>query len=86
MITSACSKLFEFIGEAPTTTHFDSSFPNFTLPKNRKRKFEELSKTEQFDVLDKYTETLCAVINVEDRVHVFGNHGAATWSDIGVDT
>ncbi len=62
------------------------SFVKFGLPKSKQTKFEDLSVTNQFDLLLKYTAMLCKVINIDDKVHVLHNHGAPVWADRGVDT
>ncbi len=48
--------------------------------------FLDVSVTNQFDLLLKYTAILRKVINIDDKVHVLGNHGAPVWADRGVDT
>ncbi len=57
------------------------SFVKFGLPKSKQTKFEDLSVTNQFDLLLKYTAMLCKVINIDDKVHVLHNHGAPVWAD-----
>ncbi len=49
---------------------YDMSFIKLGLPKGKQLKFEELSVTNQFEVLTKYTEMLSNVINIDDKVHV----------------
>ncbi len=70
----ACSKPCEFIKEPPRSSPYDMSFIKFRLPKGKQLKFKELSVTNQFEVLTKYTEMLRNVINKDDKVHVVGNH------------
>ncbi len=65
---------------------YDMSFVKFGLPKGQKLKFEELSVTNQFEVLTKYTEVLLDVVNIDDKEYLVGNHGAPVWADRGIDT
>ncbi len=53
---------------------YDMSFVKFGLPKVQKLKFDELSVSNQFEVLTKYTQVLRDVVNIEDKVHLVGNH------------
>ncbi len=82
----ACSKPYEFIREPPRSSPYDVSFVKFGLPKGKQLNFEELSVTNQFEVLTKYTDMLHNVINIDDKVHVVGNHSASVWVDRGIDT
>ncbi len=83
---SACSKPYKFIRAEPKSSPFDIRFVKFGLLKRRQTKFEDLSVTNQFDLLVKYTAMLYKVININDKVHVLGNHGTPVWADRGVDS
>ncbi len=69
----ACSKPFKFIKQPPRSSPYDMSVVKFGLLKGKQLKFEELSVTNQFEVLAKYTDMLRNVININDKVHVVGN-------------
>ncbi len=84
--SKACSKPYEFISGRPLSSPYGMSFVKFCLPKWQKLKFEELSVTNQFEVLTKYTQVLHDVIDIDDKVHLVGNHSAPVWADRGIDT
>ncbi len=62
------------------------SFIKFGLLKRKCLKFEDLTVTNQFEVFTKYTIMLRNVIDIDDKVHVLGNHGTLVWVDRGIDT
>ncbi len=64
----------------------DHCFVKFGLLKGQKLKCEELSVAKQFEVLTKYTQVLHDVIDIDDKVHLVGNHGAPVWADRWIDT
>ncbi len=71
---------------SPKAHFFYMSFVKFGLPKRKQTKFKDLSVTNQFNLLVKYTAMLLKVINIDDKVHVFGNHCTPVWTDKGMDT
>ncbi len=75
---SACKPTVEsvkFIDEPPTLESIlGDCWMKFSLPKYD-RKWEELTQSEQFNYLHKYTQFLKKVINIDERVHLIGNHG-----------
>ncbi len=75
-VQSACSKPYEFYTIKPKSLPYDMSFIKCGLPKSKQTKSEDLSVTNQFDLLVKYTAVLCNVMYIDDKVHVLGNHGA----------
>ncbi len=83
---SVCSKPVEFVDEPPTLENIlDDCRMKFALSKYD-RKWEELTKSEEFNYLHKYTKILKMVINIDERVHLIGNHGNTMWNEGGVDT
>ncbi len=85
-VQSACSKPYESIRDELTSSPFDMSFVKFGLPKSKQTRFKDLSVTNQYDLLVKYTAMFCKVINIDDKVHFVVNHGSPEWADRGVDT
>ncbi len=72
---SVCCKPAEFVDEPPTLQSIlDDYRMKFALPKYD-RKLEELTESEQFKYFHKYTQILKKVINIDERVHLIGNHG-----------
>ncbi len=69
-----CSKTVEFIDEVPTLESIlDNCRMKFALPKYDIR-WDDMDETEQFNYLRKYKQILRKVINIDEKVHLIGNH------------